>query len=181
MVERLHRQLKAAIRARLTTPTWSDELPIIMLAIRTTVKQDLQCSPAELVYGTTLRLPGEFFEPPTDINSDDQQSFLPHLRSKMKELRAPPTLWHGSSRTFTHPALANASFVFVRHDARRTPFQRPYDGPFKVVSRHQKYFVVDLGHRRDSISIDRLKPAYVDPAPDTTPMPSFGDHNYALS
>ena len=39
---------------------WTKALPLIMLGIRTALKEDLQCSTAELVYGTTLRLPGEF-------------------------------------------------------------------------------------------------------------------------
>ena len=53
IVERFHRQLKTSLKARLNGPNWRDELPIIMLGIRTSVKEDLNCSAAELVYGTT--------------------------------------------------------------------------------------------------------------------------------
>ena len=31
--------------------------------IRTALKQDLNSTAADIVYGTTLRLPGEFFQP----------------------------------------------------------------------------------------------------------------------
>ena len=34
---------------------------MVLLGIRTALKTDLGCSVAELVYGTTLRIPGEFF------------------------------------------------------------------------------------------------------------------------
>lgn len=32
-----------------------------MLGLITTIEQDVECCPAELVYETTLRLPGDFF------------------------------------------------------------------------------------------------------------------------
>lgn len=35
--------------------------PLVVLGLRITVKQDMACCPAELVYGTILCLPGEFF------------------------------------------------------------------------------------------------------------------------
>ena len=40
---------------------WVASLPLVLLGIRTAPKEDLHCSIAELVYGTTLRIPGEFF------------------------------------------------------------------------------------------------------------------------
>lgn len=60
MLERFHRTLKAALTAH-ETPQWSQRLPIVLLALRNTVKQDIGVTPAELVFGTTLRLPGELF------------------------------------------------------------------------------------------------------------------------
>ncbi|KAL8563719.1 hypothetical protein ACOMHN_063487 [Nucella lapillus] len=54
MVERFHRSLKAALKARLNRPRWMDELPIVMLGIRTTWKEDLDAAPVLLTYGTNL-------------------------------------------------------------------------------------------------------------------------------
>jgi len=50
LVERFHRHLKASLRARLTGPNWLDELPWVLLGIRTAPKEDVGASSAELVY-----------------------------------------------------------------------------------------------------------------------------------
>ena len=154
-----------------------------MLAIRATPKEDLGCAPAELVYGTTLRLPGEFFGPASDPTSDDQQAFLPQLRAAMQRLRTAPPLAHGSPQHHVPASLQAANFVFVRHDGHRSPLQQLYDGPYRVLERHPKHFVLDLGNRTDSVSLDRLKPAFVDPAPAAVaiPEPVRLDHPYAVT
>ena len=54
IVERFHRTLKSALRAKLTGPNWVDELPWVLLGVRTTPKEDLATSSAELVYGMLL-------------------------------------------------------------------------------------------------------------------------------
>ena len=62
MIERVHRQIKAALKAKLEGPNWVDELPWVMLGIRTTPKEDLGVSAAELVYGAPLTVPGVFLQ-----------------------------------------------------------------------------------------------------------------------
>ena len=39
---------------------WTTTLPVVLLGARSAVKELLGRSAAELIYGTTLRLPGEF-------------------------------------------------------------------------------------------------------------------------
>ncbi|CAB0042447.1 unnamed protein product, partial [Trichogramma brassicae] len=55
MVERLHRTLKAAFKCSPETP-WTSALPTVLLGLRTAFKEDLQASPAEMVFGTALRI-----------------------------------------------------------------------------------------------------------------------------
>ncbi|GBM96315.1 Transposon Tf2-9 polyprotein [Araneus ventricosus] len=60
MIERVHRQFKIAFMAH-CTPDWVGALPLVLLGIRSSIKLDIGASFVELVYGTSLRLPGEFF------------------------------------------------------------------------------------------------------------------------
>ncbi|XP_071575188.1 uncharacterized protein [Temnothorax nylanderi] len=61
MVERFHRQMKAAIKCHETTD-WTEVLPIVLMEIRAAWKEDLDATPAELVFGEPIRLPGQFLE-----------------------------------------------------------------------------------------------------------------------
>ena len=71
MVERFHRQLKAAIMAHETLNPWTSMLPAVLLVIRSAVKETLGRSAAEMTYRMTLRLPGDFTENYTvDANTD---------------------------------------------------------------------------------------------------------------
>ena len=55
-------------------------------------------------------------------------------------------------------ALVDSSFVYVHHGGAKLPLSPTYCGPFAVVSRFPKYFILDMGDRQESISVDRLKP-----------------------
>lgn len=157
MVERFHRQLKSSIRARNNTIHWSSELPIVLLGIRASLKDDLKCSPAELVYGQALRLPGEFFE--TSSGSMDHNSFLEKFRETMRSL-IPVDTRNSTKPIFLPKRLEDCDFVFVRVDKIRTGLSPPYEGPFKVIRRSRKHFVVEIKGKNHTISINRIKPAY---------------------
>ena len=60
LCERFHRSMKAALRASLHDDSWVDRLPWVMMGLRMAPKEDLQTSPAELLYGQPLRVPGDF-------------------------------------------------------------------------------------------------------------------------
>ncbi|GFS54055.1 hypothetical protein TNCV_3762501 [Trichonephila clavipes] len=80
MIEELHRPLKSAIKCH-ATERWTEVLPIILLGLRASLKEDILCTPAELVFGTTIRLPGEMFD--SSNPDDDVVNFVSKLKSHM--------------------------------------------------------------------------------------------------
>lgn len=167
MVERFHRQLKAAIRCR-SSDDWTDELPLVLLGIRAAFKEDTQSSAAELVYGQPLRLPGEFFASNVRDSSTATTDFAQNLRLVMSKLRPRHASRHSRGEYFVPMELANASHVFVRNDAVKRALDSPYDGPYRVLQMGAKTALVDIDGRHSELSLDRLKPAFafVEPSGD---------------
>ncbi|XP_048485581.1 uncharacterized protein LOC125490436 [Plutella xylostella] len=146
------------------SPQWTETLPLVLLGMRSSWKEDLQSSPAELVYGETLRLPGQFLSTDDSFTTADITQYASRLQSHMAKLRPRPTSWHSSSTSpFYIPRdLSTSSHVFLRQDHVRGALQPPYAGPYKVIERQPKFFTLDVKGKTVSVSIDRLKPAYTE-------------------
>ncbi|CAD6997702.1 unnamed protein product [Ceratitis capitata] len=158
MVERLHRHLKEAIRCH-ENNSWVDTLPIVLLGIRAAWKEDLGATPVDLVYGEPLRLPGEFLAP-SPRRGLPPSNIAERLRSHFADLAPQPVARHGQRKTFIFKELASCSHVFVRRDAPHHAFTSPYEGPYRVISRHEKHFIIEIRGENAVISIDRLKPVF---------------------
>ncbi|XP_055941839.1 uncharacterized protein LOC129971888 [Argiope bruennichi] len=167
LIEEFHHPLKAALKAY-STDQWSAALPTLLLGFRSVFKEDLQATTAELVYGKSLRLPGEFFDP-TPVDASPKQ-LVEDLKHHFATMRPVPTSCHGQRTIFVHPHLNECSHVFVRHDGVHKPLQAPYDGPYKVLVRRQKTFDLEIKGASHTISIDRLKPAFIIP-PECSSIP----------
>ncbi|CAK8671043.1 unnamed protein product [Clavelina lepadiformis] len=169
MLERAHRTLKTALKAYSCSHDWYSHLGWVMLGIRASVKEDIECAPSQLVFGTSIRLPGEFFETPS-LDIIPQSKYVEQLTQFMATLRYVPPHEPYPIKTFVDPELKTCSHVFIRHDGVRTGMQRPYSGPYSVIDRQEKFFTIDLNSRIDNISINRLKAGHI-PVPN--PAESF--------
>ena len=161
MVERLHRQLKDSLKARTTSPHWMEHLPFTLLGLQTTWREEPGCSPAELVYGSNLRIPSEFIDPTPPLSLQPSTTFLRDLQKSMHETLPPPPTHHSSLTSYYAPSLCHTGFVYVRIDKHKTPLQRPYEGPYRIISTSEKFFTLDVNGRTENISVDRLKTAYL--------------------
>ncbi|KFD65367.1 hypothetical protein M514_22407 [Trichuris suis] len=130
LVERFHRQLKAALIARMQAVRvkWTMALPLVLLGIRTALKADLGLAPAEMVYGSTLRLPADFLSPRAPSAPDDPTCFTSTLKAAMRKLRPTPPR-RNSTTVFVSQALNDCTHELSR---RPTPGRMPYsDGQTK--------------------------------------------------
>ncbi|XP_029638849.1 uncharacterized protein LOC115213981 [Octopus sinensis] len=163
MVERLHRQLKAALRATPNPQRWIEFLPIVLLDCWSAVKADLGYSSAEYLYGTTLALPGQMLVP-IDSPHPDPASYITRLRSYFSDL--PPMAPRDQSISSVVPAdISTWTHVlffggfFAEWCRERTPYTTLLR-PFPCDSHAPKLFTVGINGRKEIISIDRVKKAF---------------------
>lgn len=160
-VERWHRSLKAALMARMNSTSWVDELPTVLFGLRAATRVDTGVSAAELIYGTTIRLPGDFYSAQKGNVDANAEGYVKNLRGIIGSFRPVLRENKDSRKMFVHKDLKSCSHVFIRNDTVRRSLQPPYDGPYRVVSRLDKVFCVQVNDRMVNISVDRLKPAYM--------------------
>ena len=142
--------------------------PCFVLCTRAALKDDLGCSTVDLMFGAPLHLPGEFFSA-SNNTLPDATNYINQLCWANQGLRATPTR-RPSSRPFSLiPQLfSKCTHVFVWHSTVWKPLQQPHDGPYKVLQCSEKTFMLDIKGGRDTVSIDRLKPVFLNAAPEPT-------------
>ena len=158
MVERLHRQLKPLLTSD-TGTGWVDMLPLALLNIRSSVKEDLECTTAELVYGTTIALPADMITPPSA--PEDPRPFVKGLRTRMAAIRARPSRASRGRNVYLPQAIKDCEHVLVRNETRSSLRPR-YNGPFKILARTDKNLTIETTRGPDTISIDRAIPAHIE-------------------
>jgi len=151
MVERAHRRLKEALKARMAAADWPQHLPWVLLDINNAPKEDSGKSAAQMVYGASLTLPAQLAAG-EELPVDD---ILRDLAAA-----APIPTRHGQREAPTEPpaVLAAAELVYVRKGGQLQPLAQPYNGPYKVLEKGPKYFRLDIGGKSTAVSVDRLKP-----------------------
>lgn len=159
MVERFHRTLKAALTCH-GKIQWTKTLPSVMLGLRSMLKDDLGSSCAELVYGEPLHLPGEFFRLDTSSQITSTE-VLSNLRIIFSNLRPTSASNHANQSPFVSKDLSNCSHVWLRCDKTQKVFVPKYSGPYPVVTRTSKDFKIRIGLKEETVTIDRLKPAFI--------------------
>lgn len=176
MIERFHRQLKAAIVCH-GNSNWTETLPLVLLGIRSAIKEDTHASAAELVYGEPLRLPGEMISA-SDETPLDLTEYISRIRSFARELKATPASRHGHTKTFIHKDLNTTKHVFVRDDTVRGALQPAYKGPYEVIERGDKTFRIRVNGKSNTVTVDRLKPAYL--IPESPPKPTANNEQEVI-
>ena len=166
MVERFHRTLGAsltAIRESRPSTGWVNALPLVLLSLRTTHKEILNASPAELLFGEVLTLPGDMIEPrdnPEDLNYNVVREYC----SAMAAIKPNETVSTSTKPVYMPESLKNANYVYLKIETPHTKLTPRFTGPHRVVKKISDlvYEIEFPNGSTDTVSTTRLKPAPIE-------------------
>ena len=139
-MERFHRQLKVCLLARLAGTDWYAHLPLVLLGLRSVPKEDSSVSASEALFGAPLVLPGEFLDSP-ELPSEEYLQLFSRFSRTILFLHLIISLLLLFQVQQFH-LLSSAAYIFFQEDSSMPPLYPLYRGPYRVLSRTLKYFVV---------------------------------------
>ena len=155
MVERYHRTLKQALKAHCEKfKNWPEILPSIVLGFKNQIRDDIRGSPAQLTFGEQLTLPGDFVPESGELVPDE--TFLQNMLKFFEKATPFPVAQARKVKVNVSPKLKSCKQVWIEKIVEG-PLKAPYDGPFEVIEKYDKHFVVNVNGKHQKISMDRLK------------------------
>ena len=149
------------------------------LGCRAAIKEDLGYSPAELVYGVPLSLPGQMLNP-IDLTGTDPTLYINRLWAYFGKL----TPMHPRKQTIKSSVPKDISLwnhAFLRKDAVKAPLTTPYTDTYRVLSRTDKLFTLDISGKKDTVSIDRMKRVFLNTNTQEPHIPTTYTHEHTLT
>lgn len=126
-------------------------------------------SPAEYLYGTTLRVPGELIVP--EGGPTEPQQVVSEFREHMNQVRPVPVERHGKGKVFVHKDLGECTHVFLRAPPNKKALQCPYTGPHKIINRESdRVYEIDFNGKNKHVSVENVKPAHFIPYQEWTAL-----------
>ena len=138
-LERQHRDIKVGLKTALLDMAeqyqgeWCDALPWVLLGRHAAYQPDLGASPAEIVFGACLKLPGDLVRD-GDPEAADVSQLVDALRINAAQ---PPrqTAHHRHLPTYWPASAEKATHVFLRK-GKTTPLGPTYEGPFPITEKY---------------------------------------------
>ena len=163
-IERVHRDLKVMIRSLPCTREWAQHLPLFAMAYNNQACDINVYTSFQHVFGQAGRLPEHILS--TEHLAMESHVFPIHTEAFMELMS-----WHRrkarplpDNNPFVDKELDSCAQVWVRNSASHNNVAPLYTGPFDVISKGEKYFVIKQGNVIKPVSIDRLKTFFPLPA-----------------
>ena len=77
--------------------------------------------------------------------------------------------------------ISSRTHVFLRKDAVKASLTPPYTGPYRVLSRTDKLFTLDISDKKETVSIDRVKSAFLNTNTQELHIPPAYAHEHILT
>ena len=182
-VERQHKELKAGLKAVLVQMAsehqedWMLALPWTLLGRSTTYQPDIGASPAELVFGSDPRLPGDLavsHDQPLDVSK-----LLAELKANANKKPVETSL-HTVPKPYFPPSAQTCTHVWVKI-AKKTPLGPVKEGPYPIIERVGKSCLrVQMGEmaggqpRIETLHWSNCAPAHMDENSEIAKRPKLG-------
>ena len=75
--ERFNRSLKVALKCQSSPDLWYRNLSLVLLGLRSAIKEDMGCTAVEMALGNSIRLLGEYFENSTPVELSEESTVQP--------------------------------------------------------------------------------------------------------
>ena len=122
------------------------------------VKKLLGRSAAEMIYGTTLSLPGEFTQKYTVDAHTDLDNYSNKLRVAMSRLHLCPLRDTPQFFFFQYKEIETCSHVFLPRITIASLVTAPYDGPYKVIVRSGRVMKILVKGKIDPVALSLRSP-----------------------
>ncbi|GFT97083.1 retrovirus-related Pol polyprotein from transposon opus [Trichonephila clavipes] len=104
----------------------------------------------------------------------DPQNFVAKLQQHMAELMPLKSPSNRKQNIVVYKDLKSCSHVFIRIGRVKKALEPPYEGPYAVQKKCDKYFTILIKDKAVNISVDRLKPAYLSAVDNQNEQTSVG-------
>ena len=140
----------------------------VLLGIGASWREDLQTTSSKLVdetsYGRLVMV--NTYACPENLSKKTSENiepgvFIREIRGHFRQLRPAEVKRHGKIKPFIFKDLKTTDYVLLFREQKRNSLQMPYKGPYEVISREEKHFTIKIKEKEVTVSIDRLKSAYV--------------------
>ena len=163
-IERIHRDLKTMIRNLPCKTDWAQHIPLFTMAYNNQACDINSYTSFQHLFGQPGRLPGHIINPD---NKFDVGRILSLHTEAFSELMS----WHyrkarplPDNKPHIDEKLSTCSKVWVLNSAPKGNLAPLYTGPYDVLIKQAKYFVIKIDNVIKSVSIDRLKPFFALPS-----------------
>ena len=156
--ERQHRIIKDSLRA-LDGDNWLNNLPMLLLSMRNAVKEPINTSSAFLTFGQELRFPGEYVQGDSESTRNVSHSEIAQRLTEIFTNMKPVKSKRARKPVYVPQKLEDAKFVYKQVPAKQNCLSPLYEGPYEVVAKQDKYWILKKGDTTDTVSKDRLIPA----------------------
>ena len=148
---------------------WYTSYPVVLLGLQLT-PSTTGFPPFTAVTGSYMMCPHPVIT--KDTQSHTSQETINTLINEMQKIdfySNAAGICHSPPQPYFPPGLKNCMKVWLRTDRVRKSLEAPYTGPYNIISRDPKFFILKFPQGNTSVSIDRLKPDYLPTNHDSVP------------